>query len=243
MDTQKRPVANFCGKCFQSDQDNAKFKKCSKCKLTYYCSIDCQRRDWPLHKNECGFAGVSNKDMVKFADAITYTPQLVNLIFELSENDSNNVVAVNINSENIAILTLNPQIMIDNPHKYIFTIHNNNISNRMLKYIKANIVDPNEYRYGLIQCQNTDPNGKEAHLGIMIPRSDKKYKPDILSVYNKNLSTEYVITVVNEQARKIGATISDGLLKKIKSVENMDGYIVNILGVEMALAIQFLRKK
>ncbi len=28
-------------------------KKCSGCKLRYYCSQSCQRTDWPLHRAEC----------------------------------------------------------------------------------------------------------------------------------------------------------------------------------------------
>lgn len=31
---------------------DSKFK-CSKCKKTYYCSQDCQRKDWSRHKHEC----------------------------------------------------------------------------------------------------------------------------------------------------------------------------------------------
>lgn len=28
--------------------------RCSRCHLARYCSVDCQRRDWPLHKRLCG---------------------------------------------------------------------------------------------------------------------------------------------------------------------------------------------
>ena len=27
--------------------------KCGRCKLRYYCSISCQRNDWPVHRDEC----------------------------------------------------------------------------------------------------------------------------------------------------------------------------------------------
>ena len=28
-------------------------KKCGKCKETFYCSLDCQKKDWPDHKTIC----------------------------------------------------------------------------------------------------------------------------------------------------------------------------------------------
>ncbi|KAH7323529.1 hypothetical protein BKA65DRAFT_435441 [Rhexocercosporidium sp. MPI-PUGE-AT-0058] len=30
-------------------------KKCNACKCTYYCSPECQKIDWPLHKTRCKF--------------------------------------------------------------------------------------------------------------------------------------------------------------------------------------------
>ena len=30
-----------------------KLKACSACMNTYYCSSECQREDWPVHRNTC----------------------------------------------------------------------------------------------------------------------------------------------------------------------------------------------
>mmetsp|Transcript_20434 Transcript_20434/g.20554 ORF Transcript_20434/g.20554 Transcript_20434/m.20554 type:complete len:294 (-) Transcript_20434:181-1062(-) len=30
------------------------FKRCSRCKRVRYCSVDCQRDHWPIHKKDCG---------------------------------------------------------------------------------------------------------------------------------------------------------------------------------------------
>ncbi|KAK7039541.1 MYND-type domain-containing protein [Favolaschia claudopus] len=41
-----------CAKCSKSDQDTS-FQRCSRCKTTIYCSQDCQKADWKLHKTRC----------------------------------------------------------------------------------------------------------------------------------------------------------------------------------------------
>ena len=43
-----------CGQCgvWQSDTER-KLERCSGCKLVYYCSRECQKRDWKEHKAHC----------------------------------------------------------------------------------------------------------------------------------------------------------------------------------------------
>jgi ankyrin repeat protein len=41
----------ICEECEYATR--GKMKKCGACKLTYYCSRDCQLANWPLHKQEC----------------------------------------------------------------------------------------------------------------------------------------------------------------------------------------------
>lgn len=40
-------ICRNCGEAFE------KCKRCSVCKITYYCSVACQRADWPRHKATC----------------------------------------------------------------------------------------------------------------------------------------------------------------------------------------------
>ncbi|KAJ3371772.1 hypothetical protein GGF31_002751 [Allomyces arbusculus] len=42
-----------CAWCFGSAAPNGKLLRCTACVAVMYCSRDCQRRDWPLHKHEC----------------------------------------------------------------------------------------------------------------------------------------------------------------------------------------------
>ena len=37
--------------CFVCKKEGA--KHCSRCRLIYYCGVECQKKDWPLHKLKC----------------------------------------------------------------------------------------------------------------------------------------------------------------------------------------------
>lgn len=53
-DKEKYPkkLVSCCNqKCQILSDEN--MKKCSVCKLVYYCSVDCQKQDWENHKKIC----------------------------------------------------------------------------------------------------------------------------------------------------------------------------------------------
>ncbi|XP_066554114.1 N-lysine methyltransferase SMYD2-A [Amia ocellicauda] len=41
---------NHCESCFTRKEG---LSKCGKCKQAFYCNVDCQKGDWPMHKLEC----------------------------------------------------------------------------------------------------------------------------------------------------------------------------------------------
>jgi hypothetical protein len=43
----------FCRKCDEVDDASERFKQCSRCKVAYYCSRECQKEHWKIHKKEC----------------------------------------------------------------------------------------------------------------------------------------------------------------------------------------------
>ena len=43
-------ITRNCTTCFKSGNIN---KKCSRCKKTYYCSTECQEKNWNQHRNVC----------------------------------------------------------------------------------------------------------------------------------------------------------------------------------------------
>lgn len=42
-------MTNPCKVCGKKDT-----KKCGKCHMAFYCSVQCQRKDWKSHKQDCG---------------------------------------------------------------------------------------------------------------------------------------------------------------------------------------------
>lgn len=42
-----------CALCGATDTPDAPFKRCSRCKVTCYCSDACQRGDWAVHRPAC----------------------------------------------------------------------------------------------------------------------------------------------------------------------------------------------
>ena len=57
--------------CQVCDKPNST-KKCTACKAAVYCSVDCQKKDWPEHKQSCGLCYATyfaeNKGALKYED-------------------------------------------------------------------------------------------------------------------------------------------------------------------------------
>ncbi|KAL2066841.1 hypothetical protein VTL71DRAFT_1265 [Oculimacula yallundae] len=54
--------AATCATCQKPQSDlPTPLKHCAKCKTTQYCSVDCQKSDWKIHKRTCGKSDHNNK--------------------------------------------------------------------------------------------------------------------------------------------------------------------------------------
>ena len=47
---------NFCSNCQKQPKDPSDLKICSKCRLSKYCSRECQAADWRRHKYACSLS-------------------------------------------------------------------------------------------------------------------------------------------------------------------------------------------
>lgn len=53
---KRKGAAFFCQNCFKVVE---KRMSCSRCRKSYYCSKECQKKDWPDHKTYCRDAQIS----------------------------------------------------------------------------------------------------------------------------------------------------------------------------------------
>ena len=48
--------------CAQCHTTGFNLRKCSRCRLVYYCSKDCQAKNWPIHKSYCKYQEQNKTD-------------------------------------------------------------------------------------------------------------------------------------------------------------------------------------
>ena len=50
---------NTCSNCKRQPQAGVELKRCSRCQITKYCSVDCQKKDWDFHRFACSVVAKS----------------------------------------------------------------------------------------------------------------------------------------------------------------------------------------
>ena len=58
-----------CQNCFKNDIEVGSMSACSKCKMTSYCSRECQAAHWPKHKSICEHNRIQSMRMEKSLDS------------------------------------------------------------------------------------------------------------------------------------------------------------------------------
>ena len=57
---KSQPKKGWCFLCNRF-KEYSQLKVCSRCKLSQYCSVECQRADWPTHKETCADITAKNR--------------------------------------------------------------------------------------------------------------------------------------------------------------------------------------
>lgn len=72
-----------CATCSKTSSETENLKRCAKCQTTWYCSRECQKKDWKAHKKVCSKQAA---DAPKAEHSSTYkTPQVKNLEVQIDK--------------------------------------------------------------------------------------------------------------------------------------------------------------
>ena len=52
-DNEDNEVECVCSNCKHPPKEGGELKPCSRCHITRYCSVQCQRKDWDFHRFAC----------------------------------------------------------------------------------------------------------------------------------------------------------------------------------------------
>lgn len=72
-------LSNFCNRC---KEEKEKLNACSRCKMRFYCSKECQKEDWILaHKSICDY--IVDKEANNKIVELYITQQIIDIIYRL----------------------------------------------------------------------------------------------------------------------------------------------------------------
>ncbi|KAF9477095.1 hypothetical protein BDN70DRAFT_995202 [Pholiota conissans] len=62
---RSKGIKAVCKHCEAPQDDGVHLKRCSKCNSASYCSKECQKKDWPIHKKECTVVNFTVEKLIR----------------------------------------------------------------------------------------------------------------------------------------------------------------------------------
>ena len=193
----------ICHTCNKRDLIGVKFKLCAGCKFTYYCSSECQKKDWPTHKKGC----INKNINANFYQKILYLKSNKDFLEYIFKKSNNNIT-----------ICMFDWIILNNQTTNDFYLTNFNYEDipddeYQKKFCKYNIIDSDFFTYCFIYYNE---GGSQTLHPLIIPKCVYSESHQLMNISEATTSV-HIVKYIQEN---LNYTINDEMIKKMKLLLN-----------------------